>query len=225
MGQHTIRLEKEGSGHRPVERSVLVDRPALDLSWELPQGCRGRLLVRTEPTGAAVSVGTETYGDAPAFTRVLDCGLYPVTATMPSYAPASAQAQVTGGPGDEVMLRLSRASPPRTTVAVTTTSSPLALVMGMQYMVELAGRTVLNWQYTGATERVDLPAGEHRLRIVMRWIVRLGGLERGDAVHEGPITLPAGRPAALDINFNTGTITMEGREQRFNQGSWQNYKR
>lgn len=129
------------------------------------------------------------------------------------------------------MAAVASVPPPSTATLTLTTSGfevtsglPAVLTLGLltsQYAVELDGKLVVDWGLRTVEMSLQVPPGDHRLRILVRnALVRLG-----DPVHDAWINVSAERPTTVEVNFYLSTVAFNGAEHPFTFNSWQNQRR
>jgi len=133
------------------------------------QGTTGRLLVRSTPAGAAVSVDGKDYGRTPATVRDLSQGAHRLTITRPGYAPEERRFVITPSrPAPSMTIAL---APARTTAPPPRAAAPGAaagFAGGLAVDSRPAGAKVfMDGKLVGTTPMSlpSVPAGSHAIRL------------------------------------------------------------
>ncbi|HET9703731.1 MAG TPA: PEGA domain-containing protein [Vicinamibacterales bacterium] len=137
----------------------------------------GRLLVRSTPSGASVSVDGTPRGETPLTLRELPLGTREVVVSEPGHLPESRRVALTESrPSRSIEVRLSRASsasPPGTAAPRPSTPATRPAASTGELVVESlpSGATVsVNGQPQGTTplSLAELPPGEYRVTMSMQ---------------------------------------------------------
>ena len=137
----------------------------------------GRLLVRSTPSGASVSVDGTPRGETPLTLRELPLGTREVVVSGPGYLPESRRVALTESrPSRSIEVRLSReasASPPGAAAPRPSTPATRPAASTGELVVESlpSGATVsVNGQPQGTTplSLAELPPGEYRVTMSMQ---------------------------------------------------------
>ena len=161
----------------PVRETATV--PAPEPKEEAPKivAKNGRLLVRSLPSGATVSVDGVEKGVTPLALRDLDYGAINLTIARNGYVPESRRVVITSGrPSRSLDVRLAAAAPPKAapkhseTAPRPSTPATLSRTGTLNVDSRPAGANVLiNGKASGKTPITidDLPPGEYRVVMTM----------------------------------------------------------
>jgi hypothetical protein len=146
-----------------------AERPKAEAPVRKSEPSTGRLLVRSTPAGAAVSVDGKDYGRTPATVRDLSQGAHRLTITRPGYAPEERRFVITPSrpaPSMTIALAPARTTPPPPRVAAPGAAAGFA--GGLAVDSRPAGAKVfVDGKLVGTTPMSlpSVPAGSHAIRL------------------------------------------------------------
>jgi len=145
-----------------------TERPKAEAPVRKSEPSTGRLLVRSTPAGAAVSVDGKDYGRTPATVRDLSQGAHRLTITRPGYAPEERRFVITPSrpaPSMTIALAPARTTPPPRVAAP---GAAAGFAGGLAVDSRPAGAKVfVDGKLVGTTPMSlpSVPAGSHAIRL------------------------------------------------------------
>ena len=134
-----------------------------------PKGTTGRLLVRSTPAGASVSVDGKDYGRTPATVRDLSHGTHRVTVTRPGYAPEERRFVISASrPAPSMTIALAPVRVPAPARAPAAPGAAAGFAGGLAVDSRPTGAKVfMDGKLVGTTPMAlsSVPAGSHAIRL------------------------------------------------------------